>query len=172
MNAYDVKKEMKDAYGVKTKPIRITLPKASYLKIAGTGNPNEKDGAYATAVRLLYGLQYTIKMSMKKQWEIPGYSPFVVAPLEGLWWLENEQTLETAHKDQLHWYSIMRLPAFVTAEVLKEACLRYEQKHPDADTSGVSLWEWEEGDCVQILHIGSYDDEPQSIAKLHAYAQA
>lgn len=108
---------------------------------------------------------------MKKQWEILGYSPFVVAPLEGLWWLENEQALETAHKDQLHWYSIMRLPAFVTAEVLKEACLRYEQKHPDADTSGVSLWEWEEGDCVQILHIGSYDDEPQSIAKLHAFAQ-
>lgn len=152
MNAYDVKKEMKDAYGVKTKPMRITLPKASYLKIAGTGNPNEKDGAYATAVHLLYGLQYTIKMSMKKQWEIPGYSPFVVAPLEGLWWLENEQTLETAHKDQLHWYSIMRLPAFVTAEVLKEACLRYEQKHPDAVLRSESMGMGRRRLCANTTH--------------------
>lgn len=171
MNTYDVKKVMRDAYCVKTKPILITLPKATYLKIEGVGDPNEKDGAYAKAVSKLYGIQYTIKMSVKKQWEIPGYYPFVVAPLEGLWWMEDHQPMSLTHKEQMHWYSIMRLPDFVSEEIVKEACRRYEQKHPDISCADISFWEWEEGICVQMLHIGSYDDEPQTIAKMHAFAQ-
>jgi hypothetical protein len=164
----DYKKQCKELYAPKTDPSVIEVPEIPYIGIEGKGNPNEEDGEYKTAVGILYGLQYTIKMS-KKGTHIPeGYFDYVVPPLEGFWWFKDGAKEFTGDKTDFEWLSVIRLPEYVNDEVFKWACDEAGRKKK-VDTGKARLLKINEGLCVQCMHIGSFDDEPATIAKMHRY---
>lgn len=170
--AFDFKKEFKSLYGVKRKPTLVDVPLATYLAVAGTGNPNEENGAYAEALSLLYGLSYTIKMSKMGEWQPEGYFDYTVPPLEGLWWAGEGafNGAQIADKDALSWVSLIRQPDFVTPDVFEWASEVAAKKKPqlvDGLNAGKAhLVRFAEGLCAQITHVGPYDDEPATIAQL------
>lgn len=175
MKTYDFKKQQALYYTTKQEPHFIEIPKMKYLMVKGVGDPNDEHGAYKDAIGLLFAVSYAIKMSYKSDYQIPGYYPYVVAPLEGLWTLQGEkQSFDKHKKHELSWISMIHQPDFVNDEVLKWAC-EVVQKKKKLDTSNVYLQEMEEGLCIQMLHIGSYDDEVTSfqhmadIMKSNAY---
>lgn len=157
---FDFKKEYKAIYLPKTKPEIITVPPITYAAARGEGDPNEEGGAYKSALGVLYGILYTIKMSKRGDHAIDGYFDFVVPPLEGFW--ENE---DYAHKECFRWISVLRLPEFVTADVFEWAKAEVERKKK-IDCSVAEMLRVDEGLCVQCMHIGSYDDEPQTVAAM------
>lgn len=178
----DFKKEYKDLYMPKAKPVFIEVPPMTFFAVAGTGNPNEPDGAYAKALELLYGLSYAVKMSKMGAWQPEGYFDYVVPPLEGLWWAGAGAFDGTSIVDKgaLSWVSLIRQPDFVTPEVFAWACAELAKKKPSLTEAcerasggyaeGVPyLVHFAEGPCVQVMHRGPYDDEPASVAKLSAY---
>lgn len=176
--AFDFKKEYKDLYGAKKKPTLVEVPPATYLAVAGTGNPNEEDGAYAEALSVLYGLSYTIKMSKMGDWQPEGYFDYTVPPLEGLWWAGAGafNGAQIADKGALSWVSLIRQPDFVTKDVFAWACEAAAKKKPQLaevlDAGKARLIRFTEGPCAQILHVGPYDDEPATIAELSAFIAA
>lgn len=178
MAAFDFKKEFRDLYMPRAQPSMIDVGPATFLAVAGTGDPNEEDGAYSRALETLYALCYTIKMSKKGDWQPEGYFDYVVPPLEGLWWAEARAFDGTgiADKSALSWVSLIRQPDFVTDEVLTWAIDTAARKKPqqaEALRAGtVRLVRFAEGACAQIMHHGPYDDEPQSIAKLTAFIES
>ena len=136
----------------------------------GHGDPNQEDGAYQQAVGLLYGIAYTIKMSRKGDHRIAGYYDFVVPPLEGFWYQEGIKGVDYAHKERFRWISVIRLPDFVTQDDFAWAVREVAAKKK-TDFSAVEYLTYEEGLCVQCMHTGSYDDEPATVAAMHAYAE-
>lgn len=160
---YDFKKEFKALYQPKTAPEIITVPPITYAAVRGEGDPNEEGGAYKNAVSALYGILYTIKMSKRGDRVINGYFDFVVPPLEGFW-----DNVDYAHKERFRWISVLRLPDFVTAEVFEWAKAEAARKKK-LDCSAAELLTVDEGLCVQCMHIGSYDDEPQTVAAMDAF---
>lgn len=128
----DFKKEYKDLYMPKAKPVFIEVPPMTFFAVAGTGNPNEPDGAYAKALELLYGLSYAVKMSKMGAWQPEGYFDYVVPPLEGLWWAGAAAFDGTSIVDKgaLSWVSLIRQPDFVTPEVFAWACAELAKKKP------------------------------------------
>ena len=167
--AFDFKKEYKEFYLPPTKPTIVTVLPMNYLAVRGYGNPNEENGAYQHAIELLYGIAYTIKMSKKGSHAIEGYFDFVVPPLEGFWWQDNLHGIDYTHKETFQWISLIRLPDFVTPDELTWAkATAGEKKHQDF--SSVELLAYNEGLCVQCLHMGSYDSEPATVDAMHAYA--
>lgn len=157
---FDFKKEFKSFYQSKTVPEIITVPPITYAAVRGEGDPNEDGGAYKNAVSVLYGILYTIKMSKRGEHAIEGYFDFVVPPLEGFW--ENN---EYVHKERFRWISVLRLPDFVTAEGFEWA--KSEAAHKKkTDCSAAEMLTVDEGLCVQCMHVGSYDSEPQTVAKM------
>ena len=110
-------------------------------------------------------------MSKLGKHKLEGYFDYVVPPLEGLWWQEGRQGVDYARKDEFQWISLIRLPEFVTREAfdwaVREAA---EKKH--LDLSPVEFFPWEEGLCVQCMHLGPYDNEPATVAAMDAYARA
>lgn len=160
---YDFKKEFKALYQPKTAPEIITVPPITYAAVRGEGDPNEEGGAYKNAVSALYGILYTIKMSKRGDRVINGYFDFVVPPLEGFW-----DNVDYAHKERFRWISVLRLPDFVTAEVFEWAKAEAARKKKP-DCSAAELLTVDEGLCVQCMHIGSYDDEPQTVAAMDAF---
>lgn len=160
---FDFKKEFKVLYQPKTTPEIITVPPIVYASVRGEGNPNEEGGAYKRAIEVLYGILYTIKMSKRGDYAIDGYFDFVVPPLEGFW-----KNVDYAHKERFRWISALRLPDFVTEEIFewsKEEAARKKK----IDCSASEMLTVNEGLCVQCLHIGSYDDEPQTVAAMDKF---
>ncbi|MDE6727536.1 MAG: GyrI-like domain-containing protein [Oscillospiraceae bacterium] len=157
---FDFKKEFKSLYHPKTAPEIITVPPITCAAVCGEGDPNKEGGAYKNAIAVLYGILYTIKMSKRGEHAIEGYFDFVVPPLEGLW-----KNNEYAHKECFRWISVLRLPDFVTDEVFEWAKAEATRKKK-IDCSAAEMLTVNEGLCVQCMHIGSYDNEPQTVAKM------
>ncbi len=166
--AFDYKKEYKEFYLPKQQPSIVTIPKMTYIAVRGVGNPNEENGEYKHSIELLYAIAFTIKMSDKGSHKINGYFSYVVPPLEGFWWQEDSIELDYQRKDEMHFISVIRLPDFVTKNDFDWA-LEEATKKKKKDFSKVEFFPYEEGLCVQCMHIGSYDDEPESVAKMHDF---
>lgn len=165
--AYDYKKEEKAYYVPGRRPERITVPPMQYVAISGCGDPNAEDGDYKKAVGVLYAVAYTIRMAPKSGLEIPGYFSFVVPPLEGLW--GGAAGVDFTDKAKFEWTALIRLPDFVTEETFAEAVTRAAEKK-GIDPTLPFLYRYDEGQCVQCLHVGSYDDEPATIQALTDFA--
>ncbi len=171
MEKFDYKKEYKDLYMPKTIPMIIDVSKMTFIMVDGKGNPNDIDGEYQKAMEILYGLSYTIKMSKMSGKQPEGYFEYVVPPLEGFWWLENDENpiYEIKDKNKFEWTSMIRQPEFVTKEVFENAVNELGKKKPGLDLSIARLEEFEEGKCAQVMHLGSYDSEGETIKKLDKY---
>ena len=167
--AFDFKKEYKDFYHPGSKPEIIEIPKMNFIAVRGKGDPNEEDGEYKKAVGLLYGIAYTIKMSYKGNYKIDGFFEYVVPPLEGFWWMDDIKGVDYSRKRDFRWISVIRLPEFVKPSDVDWAISEAGRKK-QADFSSVEFFTYNEGLCVQCLHIGAYDDEPSTVAEMDAYA--
>ena len=167
---FDFKKEYKEFYLPKNKPQIVNVPKANYIAIRGQGNPNEEGGAYKKAIEILYAVAYTLKMSYKTDYKIDGFFEYVVPPLEGFWWQDGICGVDYSKKDEFNWISIIRLPDFVTRENFDWAVKTASEKKK-IDCSKAEFLTIEEGLCVQIMHIGSFDDEPASLEKMDKYLE-
>ena len=166
--AFDYKKEYKEFYMPKNKPSIVTVPSMNYIAVRGTGNPNQEDGEYKQSIGLLYGIAFTVKMSKKGDHRIEGYFDYVVPPLEGFWWMEGVTEIDYNRKEDFNWISVIRLPNFVTKEDFDWA-VEEATKKKKTDFSKVEFLTYDEGLCVQCMHIGSYDDEPATVAMMHAF---
>lgn len=168
--AFDYKKEYKEFYLPKNKPALITVPPMNFIAVRGKGNPNEEGGAYKRSIELLYGIAYTIKMSKMGDHRIDGYFDYVVPPLEGLWWQEGKNGIDYARKEDFEWVSMIRLPEFVTEAEFAWAVAAASVKK-DTDFSDVEFLSYDEGLCVQCMHIGPYDEEPATIEAMDKFAK-
>ena len=167
--AFDYKKEYKEFYMPKNKPSIVTIPKMNYIAVKGNGNPNDENGEYKQSIGLLYGIAFTIKMSYKGNHKIDGYFEYVVPPLEGLWWQNgNNAGIDYNRKDEFKFISMIRLPDFVTQEDFNWA-IEEATKKKKQDFSKVKFFTYDEEKCVQCMHIGSYDDEPETVEVMHKY---
>lgn len=165
---FDYKKEYKEFYMPARKPGIVTVPSMNYVAVRGEGNPNEEDGAYKTAVGILYAIAYTIKMSYKGTHKIDGYYQYVVPPLEGFWWQKDIDGIDYSDKSTFCWISVIRLPDFVTKDDFEWAVNEASTKKK-MDCSKAEFLTIEEGLCVQIMHIGEYDNEPATVALMDDY---
>lgn len=168
--AFDFKKAYKEFYMPKSKPEIVTVPKANYIAVRGQGDPNKEDGAYQQAISVLYAVAYTLKMSYKGDYQIEGFFEYVVPPLEGFWWQENVDGVDYGDKSAFQWISVLRLPDFVTQKDFDWAVQAAEKKKK-LDCSSAEFFTVEEGLCVQIMHLGAFDSEPESVALMDAYLQ-
>ncbi|MDO4944533.1 MAG: GyrI-like domain-containing protein [Ruminococcus sp.] len=166
--AFDFKKEFKEFYMPKNKPEVVTVPKTNYIAVRGKGDPNDVDGAYKQAIGVLYAVAYTLKMSYKTDYKIEGFFEYVVPPLEGFWWQEGVNGADYSKKSEFNWISVIRLPDFVTKKDFDWA-VRTAEKKKKLDCSSAEFLTVDEGLCVQIMHIGSYDDEPATAAIMDKY---
>jgi hypothetical protein len=160
--AFDFKKEYKEFYLPKNKPEIVTVPKANFIAVRGKGDPNEEGGAYQQAVGVLYAVAYTLRMSYKTDYKIEGFFEYVVPPLEGFWWQDGIKGVDYSNKSSFNWISVIRLPDFVTKENFAWA-VETASKKKNIDCSSAEFLTIDEGLCVQIMHIGSYNDEPASV---------
>ena len=166
--AFDYKKEYKEFYMPKNKPSIVEVPPMNYIAVRGKGNPNEEGSEYKQTIGLLYGIAFTIKMSKMGSHKIDGYFDYVVPPLEGFWWQENSEGIDYTRKEDFHFISLIRLPDFVTREEFDWAVDEAARKKKQ-DFSKVEFLTYDEGLCVQCMHIGSYDDEPRTVQMMHDY---
>lgn len=167
---FDFKKEYKEFYLTKNKPEIVNVPTANYIAVRGQGNPNEEGGAYQKAIGVLYAVAYTLKMSYKTDYKIKDFFEYVVPPLEGFWWQENVAGVDYGDKDSFQWISVIRLPDFVTEQDFAWA-VETASKKKKTDCSAAEFFTIEEGLCVQIMHLGAFDDEPATVALMDAYLQ-
>lgn len=165
---FDFKKEYKEFYLPKRRPEIVEVPPMNYIAVRGSGNPNQEDGAYKQAVGVLYGVAYTLKMSKKSGYQIEGFFEYVVPPLEGFWWQDGVAGVDYADKSGFHWISVIRLPDFVTKADFQWAKVEAKRKKK-LDCSAAEFLTLREGLCVQIMHLGSYDSEPASVALMDEY---
>lgn len=168
--AFDFKKEYKEFYMPKDKPEIVTVPKANYIAVRGTGNPNDEDGEYKLAVGVLYAIAYTLKMSHKTDYKMEGFFEYVVPPLEGFWWQEGIEGIDYSDKSTFCWISVIRLPDFVTEKDFVWAVQTATEKKK-VDCSKAEFLTIDEGLCVQIMHHGPFDDEPETVAIMDAYLE-
>lgn len=166
--SFDYKKEYKEFYMPKNKPGIVEIPSMNYIAVRGKGNPNEEESDYKKSIGLLYGIAFTIKMSKKGNHQIEGYFDYVVPPLEGFWWQENTADIDYSRKEDFHFISVIRLPDFVTKEDFEWAIQEASRKKKE-DFSKVEFLTYNEGLCVQCMHIGSYDDEPETIQRMNDF---
>ena len=152
----------------KNKPEIVTVPQANYIAVRGKGNPNEIDGAYQKAISILYAVAYTLKMSYKTEHKIEGFFEYVVPPLEGFWWQDNVDGIDYADKAAFNWISVIRLPEFITQKDFEWAVETASEKKK-LDCSSAEFLTVDEGLCVQIMHIGAFDDEPQTVTLMDEY---
>ena len=166
--SFDFKKEYKEFYMPKNKPNIVLVPKMNYLAVKGKGNPNDLNRECKKSISLLYAIAFTIKMSYKGSYKIDGYFEYVVPPLEGFWWQKDTKGFDLNRKDDLEFISIIRLPDFVTEKdflwAIEEATRKKKQ-----DFSKVEFLTYDEGVCVQCMHVGSYDTEIETVNLMHEY---
>jgi len=168
--AFDFKKEYKEFYLPRNKPEIVNVPKANYIAIRGTGNPNDEDGEYKKAIGVLYAVAYTLKMSKKTDYRIEGYFDYVVPPLEGFWWQEGIEGIDYSSKSTFCWISIIRLPDFITKKDFNWAVTEATKKK-NIDCSKAEFLTIKEGLCVQIMHIGPFDNEPATVEIMNKYLE-
>ncbi len=186
--AYDFRKECKEFYMPKNKPEIVNVPKANYIAVRGTGNPNEEGGAYQQAISVLYAVAYTLKMSYKTDYRIEGFFEYVVPPLEGFWWQGEKHPVDNvmrtdragrreeawgvdySHKESFHWISVIRVPDFISPKDFNWAVKTATQKK-QLDCSSAEFLSIEEGLCVQIMHAGPFDEEPKSVALMNEFLE-
>lgn len=166
--AFDFKKEYKEFYMPKNKPEIITVPKANYIAVRGKGDPNEVGGAYQQAISVLYAVAYTLKMSYKTDHKIEGFFEYVVPPLEGFWWQDGKDGIDYTDKASFNWISVIRLPEFITQKDFEWA-VETATKKKKLDCSSAELMTIDEGLCIQVMHLGPFDDEPATIALMDEY---
>ena len=165
---FDYKKEYKEFYMPPKNPTIITIPSMNYLAVRGKGDPNTPDGEYKQAIGLLYAIAFTIKMSKKSGRQIEGYFDYVVPPLEGFWWQDGVEGVDYAHKEDFNWISLIRLPDFVTMSDFDWAINEATSKKK-TDFSKVEFLTYDEGLCIQCMHVGRYDDEPATVRLMHEF---
>lgn len=168
--AFDFKKEYKEFYMSKNKPEIVDVPKANFIAVRGKGDPNEDGGTYQQAIGVLYALAYTLKMSYKTDYKIEGFFEYVVPPLEGFWRQEHVEGTDSFDKSAFHWISVIRLSDFVTEDDFKWA-VETATKKKKIDCSSAEYLTIDEGLCVQMMHIGPYDNEPESVATMDAFLE-
>lgn len=184
--AFDLKKEYKEFYMPKNKPEIVKIPPMNYVAVRGKGNPNVECGDYQQAISILYAVAYTLKMSYKTDYKIEGFFEYVVPPLEGFWWQgeqhpvdaemrtdrtdrrENIKGIDYSNKDTFNWISVIRLPDFITEKDFAWAVQTATRKKK-IDCSPAEFLTIDEGLCVQIMHQGSFDSEPATVALLEDY---
>ena len=166
--AFDFKKEYKEYYMPKNIPQIVDVPKVNYIAVRGKGNPNEVDGTYQKAISVLYAIAYTLKMSYKTDYKIDGFIEYVVPPLEGFWWQDDVEGVDYTDKSAFNWISVIRLPDFISEEDFAWA-VETATKKKKLDCSAAEFLTLEEGLCVQIMHLGSFDDEPATVALMDSY---
>ena len=166
----DYKKEYKDLYLPKIKPMLIDVPEINFVAVEGKGNPNDTNGDYQKALSVLYGIQYTLKMSKKGNNVPDGYFDYVVPPLEGLWWLDTNEEVPPKDKSNYNWMSLIRLPEFVDKNIFKWACDEAFKKK-NIETKDAKYIKIKEGLCVQCMHIGSYDEEPETLKLIEDFIE-
>lgn len=166
--AFDYKKEYRELYQPKKEPALIEIPKMSFVAVKGEGDPNEEGGAYQQAIEILYGIAFTLRMSKKSGKELQGFFEYVVPPLEGLWRMKDAVGFDYLHKENFVWTSMIRLPDFVTEDMFhwaKETAAKKKKR----DFSAAEFFTYEEGLCVQCMHIGPYDEEPATVQRMERY---
>lgn len=168
---FDFKKEYKEFYMPASVPSIVTVPPMNYIAVRGAGDPNVEGGDYKNSIALLYAIAFTIKMSYKGGRQIDGYYQYVVPPLEGFWWQDGGGEIDYANKAGFNFISLIRLPDFVTRADFDWAIAEASAKKK-TDFSRVEFLGYDEGLCVQCMHIGSYDDEPHTLALMHEYMTA
>ena len=166
--AFDYKKEYKEFYMPKDKPSIVNVPKMNYIAVMGIGDPNVENGDYQNTLGLLYSVAYTIKMSYKGNYKIDGFFEYVVPPLEGFWWQDGIEGVDYSSKENFKFISLIRLPDFVTKKDFDWAICEVTKKKKQ-DFSRVEFFTYDEGLCVQCMHIGSYDDEPLTVNLMNEY---
>ena len=166
--AFDFKKEYKEFYMPKSTPSIVKVPKANFIAMRGKGDPNEDGGTYQQAIGVLYAIAYTLKMSYKTAYKIEGFFEYVVPPLEGFWWQDDIKGVDYANKSTFNWISVIRLPDFITTAHFKWA-VETATKKKKLDCAAAEFMTIEEGLCVQMMHIGPFDDEPATVALMDAY---
>ena len=164
--AFDFKKEYKEFYLPGNTPSIVTVPPMNFAAVRGKGDPNLEDGEYKKAIGLLYGIAFTVKMSKMGDHRMEGYFDYVVPPLEGLWWQEGTAGIDVQHKEQFHWISMIRLPDFVTEAEFRWAVQEAGRKKKE-DFTKAEFFRYDEGLCVQCMHLGPYDDEPATVKSMH-----
>ncbi len=167
---FDYKKEYREFYMPKNTPSIVAVPEMNFIAVRGKGDPNEEDGKYKKAIGILYGIAYTVRMSKKNNHLIDGFFDYVVPPLEGFWQQEGVKGADYAHKETFQWISVIRLPDFVKQEdfdwAVKEASAKKKR-----DFSKAEFFTYDEGLCVQCMHLGPYDDEPATVDTMHRYME-
>lgn len=166
--AFDFKKEYREFYMPKNRPEIVNIPKANYIAVRGTGDPNEEGGAYRQSIAVLYSVAYTLKMSYMTDYRIEGFFDYVVPPLEGFWWQDNAEGFDYNDKSAFNWISVIRLPDFITPKDFEWAVETATRKKK-LDCSSAEFITMEEGLCVQIMHVGPFDNEPATIALMDGY---
>lgn len=167
---FDFKKEYKEFYMPKNKPSVVTVPKANYIAVRGKGDPNEEGGAYQQSIGILYSVAYTLKMSYKTDYTIKGFFEYVVPPLEGFWWQDDVCGVDYTNKSKFNWISVIRLPDFVTKDDFEWAVETATRKKK-IDCSLAEFLTIDEGLCVQVMHIGSFDEEPATVALMDDFLE-
>lgn len=168
--AFDFKKEYKEFYMPKNKPEIVNVPAMNYIAVRGKGDPNEENGSYQKAIVILYAVAYTLKMSYKTNYKIDGFFEYVVPPLEGFWWQDHTDIVDYTDKSTFNWISVIRLPDFITKKDFDWA-VETAQKKKNIDCTSAEFLTLEEGLCVQMMHFGSFDDEPQSVSVMNEYIE-
>lgn len=167
---FDFKKAYKELYMPGKKPEIVNVPKANYIAVRGCGDPNAEDGAYQKAIAVLYCVAYTLKMSYKTEHTMEGFFEYVVPPLEGFWWQDGRNDVCYADKSAFHWISVIRLPDFVSRADFDWA-VETATKKKKVDCASAEYIAIDEGLCVQIMHIGTYDEEPKTVALMDHYLE-
>ncbi len=162
MKKIDFKKTMKQLYAPKKKFSLVDVPRMNYLMVDGHGDPNTAQ-AYKEAVAALYAIAYKIKFNSKKSMD----QDYVVPPLEGLWWAEDMETFITRDKSEWEWTMMIMTPDWITPSTFAEAVEQVRQAKNPTALNNVRLEPYHEGLSVQIMHIGSYDDEAPVLAEMH-----
>ncbi len=170
--AFDFKKEYKDLYAPSAKPVLIDVPPMVFILVDGAGDPNAPGGEYSEAMEILYGFSYAVKMSKLSGAVLPGSFDSVVPPLEGLWHIDGyvfDGGSPIADKSKFQWTSMIRQPEFVTQDVFEATKAALQKRRPGLPLEKARLETVAEGLCAQVMHIGPYDAEPPTIAKLDAF---
>lgn len=170
MEKLDYKKKYKELYLPKTKPSIVEVPEMIFFAVEGQGDPNTCV-EYKTAMEILYGLSFTIKMSKMNNTQPDGYFEYTVPPLEGLWYCDEVafDGVNVVDKSKFRWLSMIRQPEFVTNDVFENAKRTFSKKKPELPLDKAKFMRFEEGLCVQIMHIGDYDSENESIEKMRVH---
>ncbi len=165
MQKVDFKKTDKDLYNPKKEPALANVPKMKFFAIEGQGDPGTS-AEFQEAIEALYGASFTLKFALKKN-PPAGFHDWVIPPMEGHWWMAGEAEFDPEEKDLWCWKIMIRQPDFVTEDMLKSTIAELQQKKENESLSKLQFFEFEEGESIQILHIGSYDDEGPTIQKIY-----